>query len=302
MQKPFFSIVVPTYARPTQLAICLESLAGLDYPRERFEVIVVDDGGETALEGVMASFRGQLHVTLIVQGNAGPAAARNTGASQARGDVLAFIDDDCSLSPDWLNALASRFARTPGHLIGGRTLNALPDNLCATASHLLFAYLYIYYNPEPDQPLFLGGSNLAVSAERFRALGGFNATFPFAAAEDREFSDRWLYHGGQMACAPEAIAYHTHALTVQAFWRQHLNYGRGAFHFHRARVSRWQEQVRVEPPSFYLGMLRYCFSQTQGRRALSLAALLLMSQVANAVGFFWERMKRTGLEKQVAMP
>ena len=85
------SIVIPTYGRPDQLAACLDSLEALDYPRDRFEVIVVDDGSPQPLP----PYGGALRVTLVRQAHAGPAAARNTGAAASRGRWLAFTDDDC---------------------------------------------------------------------------------------------------------------------------------------------------------------------------------------------------------------
>jgi len=78
---PFFSIIVPTYARLRQLTACMQALANLDYPRDRFEVIVVDDGSETPPEAAVLSFRNRLDVTLVQQAHAGPAVARNTGAA-----------------------------------------------------------------------------------------------------------------------------------------------------------------------------------------------------------------------------
>ena len=59
--KPLlFSIIIPTYARPKQLAVCLEAIACLNYPRDRFEVIVVDDGSEAPPEHVVKSFSERL--------------------------------------------------------------------------------------------------------------------------------------------------------------------------------------------------------------------------------------------------
>ena len=83
---PFFSIIVPTHARPRCLATCLQSLTGLDYSAKRWEVIVVDDGSQTPAENVVAPFRSRLNVTLLTQNRAGPAAARNTGAQRAKGE------------------------------------------------------------------------------------------------------------------------------------------------------------------------------------------------------------------------
>jgi glycosyltransferase involved in cell wall biosynthesis len=90
--RPFISIIVPTYNRPAQLKTCLESIASLDYPADRFEVIVVDDGGETPLERVVSPFRVKIDLTLLSQPNSGPAVARNSGALRAKGKLLVFTD------------------------------------------------------------------------------------------------------------------------------------------------------------------------------------------------------------------
>jgi glycosyltransferase involved in cell wall biosynthesis len=84
-EQPVFSIIVPTHSRPGPLAACLQALTGLDYARERFEVIVVDDGSKIPPKAAVESFRDHLQVTLLLQHHAGPAAARNAGATHARG-------------------------------------------------------------------------------------------------------------------------------------------------------------------------------------------------------------------------
>jgi glycosyltransferase involved in cell wall biosynthesis len=294
-EQPFFSIIVPTYARPRQVAACLQSLVHLDYPRDRFEVVVVDDGSETPPEVVVAPFHDHLNITLLTQLHAGPAAARNTGAVQAKGKFLAFTDDDCAPAHDWLQALAERFATTPDPTIGGQILNALPDNPYSTASQVLIDYLYAHYNADPNQARFFASNNLALPADRFHAIGGFDTTLPLAAGEDRKFCDRWLHHGNRMIYAPEVLIYHAHPLTFRTFWRQHFNYGRGAFRFHQARARRGKRRIRLEPLSFYLNLLWYPFSQARSRQALLLTALLVMSQVASTAGFVWQGMSRTDL-------
>src|SRR5437016_6865605 len=188
-RPPVFSIVVPTYNRPGQLAACLQALAHLSYPKDCFEAIVVDDGGQTRPDEVVASFRDRLDLTLLRQPHAGPAAARNTGVVKARGAFLAFTDDDCRPWRDWLKTLAVRLAKDPDCIVGGRTINALPDNPYSSASQHLIDYLYSYYNADPDRARFLTSNNLTLAADRFRAIGGFDTTFPGAAAEDRDFCD-----------------------------------------------------------------------------------------------------------------
>lgn len=291
-QLPLFSIVIPTYRRPGNLADCLRSLTRCDYPRNRFEVIVVDDGSGAPPEAMVAEFRNQLEIRLLVQPHAGPATARNTGAAQAKGEFLAFIDDDCAPATGWLRAVAARLATSPDHAVGGRTINALPENLSSTASQLLIDHLYSYYNADHNRARFFTSNNLAVPADSFHRVGGFDTAFPLAAGEDREFCDHWRHHGHPLTYAPEAVVYHSHALTLRTFLRQHFNYGRGAFYFHQARARRSQGRMKIEPLPFYLRLLGRPFSHAWGWRAPWLAALCVASQGANAAGFCWEQGKQ----------
>ena len=153
--RPFFSVIIPTCRRPRQLATCVRSLSSLDYPRDRFEVIVVDDGDDETLGRVIEPFRSALEIRLIRQANAGPAVARNTGGMNARGEFLAFTDDDCEPSQDWLTVLAAGFRENPDAMLGGRTINVLTDNLYSTASQLLVDFLYGYYNADALRAVFL---------------------------------------------------------------------------------------------------------------------------------------------------
>lgn len=291
--QPFFSVIIPTFNRPGQLATCLQALARLAYPRDRFEVIVMDDGGSAPLDDVVNRFHGALTLKLLRQENVGPAAARNRGASEAGGEFLVFTDDDCAPAPNWLQTLAAQFVASPDCAVGGQTLNALTHNLYSTASQLLISYLFSYYNAVPHAARFFPSSNLAFPTERFRAIGGFDVTYPRAAAEDRELCDRWLHHGHRMIYAAEAVVYHAHDLAFRTFLRQHFHYGQGAFRYHQVRARRGQHRITVEPPSFYFNLLRYPFVSAQGVKAPFLMLLLVVTQVANAAGFFWERTKGT---------
>ncbi len=273
-----FSVIVPTHNRPRQLRDCLTALAQQEFPRDQYEVIVVDDGSEPPVEVPDG-------VTLLRQPNAGPAAARNAGARAARGEWLAFTDDDCAPSPGWLAALAAE-ARC---MAGGRTVNALRENCYAEASQLLIEYLYGYYNADPQQARFLTSNNFALPAAEFRALGGFDTALRRAAGEDRDLCDRWLAAGHAMIYVPGALVEHAHELTLRGFWRQHFQYGRAAFYFHQQRARRGAGRMRMEPVGFYLRLLRYPFGRAP--ESFRQAALLALSQAANALGYFAERFR-----------
>ncbi len=292
-QQPTFSLIIPTYQRPAQLSTCLRALAQLDYPRDRFEVLVVDDGSETPVDTVVAPFMDELTVRLLRQANAGPATARNTGAARAHGQFLAFTDDDCAPAPDWLGALAARFAVTPADAIAGQTLNALPDNPYATASQLLLSFLFAYHNADPNQARFATTSNLALPTDAFRALNGFDPTFLVPGGEDYQFCTRWLSRGYRLRYAPEAVVYHTHLLNLRSFSQQHFHYGRGAFHLRRTSVVQREERRRRQPYVFTRRLFHYVCTQTRGRRTARLMALLMMAQVANLAGFLWEQHRQS---------
>ena len=117
---PVFTVIVPTHNRPLQLACCIEALSKLEYPVNRFEVIVVDDGGTASVAELQDAFRDSLSLTVVRQEPAGPAAARNNGARHAKGRFLAMTDDHCAPAPDWLSRLQEAFEQDPDKLYGGK--------------------------------------------------------------------------------------------------------------------------------------------------------------------------------------
>lgn len=295
--QPVFSIIVPTYNRPRQLAACVDALARLDYPRDRFEVIIVDDGSALLPDAVIAPFRDRLDIKVLQQGNAGPGAARNRGASRARGRIFAFTDDDCTPHADWLQKLAVRYASAPDPVIlGGAVLNALPDNRYAMASQLIVEVGHAYHNSDPNQARFFTANNLAIPADRFHELGGFDVTFGTTASEDRELCGRWQHRGYRMIYAPEVVVDHAHTLRWRSFCRQHFNYGRGAVRLQQARVLQgWQ--LFSPDPHYYRVLLQAPFTRFPFRQAVGLAALLFTSQAITAGGMVseWIRQRREKL-------
>lgn len=286
--EPMASIIIPTYDRPEALKVCLSSIAQLNFERDSFEVIVVDDGSPIAPDDLTHLLPGLLEVRILKQKNRGPAAARNAGAQLARGQMLAFTDDDCRPDPEWLRALSLQFQAAPDRLIGGRTLNALDRNIYATASQLVIDYVYCHYNSDPNRAGFFATNNMAVSRQGFIALGGFDPRF--RTAEDREFCDRWRQAGRSMLFAPDAVVRHAHDLTLSGYLRQHFRYGQGAFHYHQIRAHRGSGRLANEFV-FYRSLARRLFTSLSGyrpARACGLLALLLLWQATNAIGYAWE--------------
>lgn len=248
-----FSVIVPTYHRLERLSDLLVSLTNLEYSFTQFEVIVVDDSGIVPLEPTISKFHEQLNLTLLKQDNTGPAAARNRGAAQAKGEFLAFTDDDCLADSAWLHSLAKIFIESPHCICGGRTVNALRENLYSTASQLLLDYLYEHYNPVENLEGFFPTNNFAVPKKSFLDMGGFDPTLRFG--ENRDFCYRWAFRGYPFIFAPEAVVYHIHALTLFSLLKQHFSYGEGTFQFRRRCAIRGLRPVKLNPLSWYVNLV-----------------------------------------------
>jgi GT2 family glycosyltransferase len=284
---PSFSILIATYNRPRQLRNCLEHITQLDYPREHFEVIVVDDGSEQPLDDVIAAFADRLDCRLVVQENAGVSAARNMGAVYARKTFLAILDDDCIPLPDWLTQLATQLQQTPRALIGGKTLNALPDNVYSEASHAILVVLYEHYNRDPQQAHFFTSMNTAMRRNLFIEIGGYDDIhFPYAG-EDRDLIDRWRLNGLPAIYVPQAQVLHAHDLDLRGYWRQHCNYSRVAHTFHEVHHARANQQVSFEP-MFHFRVWTYALRSDIKQPLwwrLCLQMLLYLEQGINVYGY-----------------
>ncbi len=302
MDLPFFSIIVPTYRRPQALARCLQALMEADYPLTSMEVIVVDDGSPTPPDAVVREAAERLPVRLAPKDHAGPAAARNHGAELAKGDCLAFVDDDCRPSPGWLKSMAGTLAETPVCAVTGRTENVLRQNLFSQASQTLISFLYEYYNSDPTRARFLTSNNMVISADLFRQIGGFDTSFPRAAGEDRELCDRLVADGQPVVYMADAVVYHAHELSLLSFLRQHFNYGRAAHRFHRLRAERSRGRIEFESFRFYRSLLGRAFKEQKGWEALTMMILLGLTQIATGLGFLREGLVELNLRPSTRYP
>lgn len=278
-------ILVPTYNRPEKLRELLgylERQIGGPYP-----TIVVDDGGSAAAGPVCAEFGPW--VSCLRQENQGPAAARNFGAAAAPDDaIICFTDDDCRPAPDWVKTLVEAQGGVAMRMVGGRVDNALPENPFSSASQAISSYLYEYYESGESDLRFFSSNNFCVLARDYRALGGFDTSFPMAAGEDRDFSIRWSGAGGALEYCPHAVIGHAHDLSFKRFMRQQANYGRAARKLHSDIAREEDDRRRFEKLGFYYGMLAYPFRQGGPRQipyASLQAGLIAVSQVSLVLGY-----------------
>jgi glycosyltransferase involved in cell wall biosynthesis len=107
-----FSVVIPAYNAKDTIGATIESV--LAQSRGDFELIVVDDGSSDETPEIVRSFQSDPRVQLIEQANQGTAGARNTGAAEARGDCVSFLDNDDLWMPTYLERIGEAFDATPG--------------------------------------------------------------------------------------------------------------------------------------------------------------------------------------------
>lgn len=275
------SVIIPSYNRPQQLAACLEAVVA-QKDEAPFEIVVVDDGSRTPLSGLCERFGPR--VRCIRQKNAGPAAARNTAVREARGSFLAFTDDDCRPRPGWLSALRTRHAGATDRIVGGAVVNGRPHDPYAAASQDLADYLYDYYGAADGTAPFFTTNNMGCTRAAFLDIGGFDESFGRNGAEDRDFGMRWREAGRALVFCPEAIVDHHHEMNLHEFFRQHANYGRGAFHLHGVMRGRSSPLPKTEPLGFYINLVVWPVRQN-GLRRLPSIFLMGLTQVAMVAGY-----------------
>lgn len=281
----FFSVIIPTYDRPEQLATCLESLNGQRLERHNWEVIVVDDGSKKNIKGLIEKLSLNYSWYYFYQENSGPGKARNTGASKARGDFLVFLDDDCEADQFWLTNLQKKMR--PNTLYGGKTINKLSENIFSETSQLLIDYLY---QALIDTTLmFFTTNNFAVDSKSFLECGAFNTGFKSAAGEDREFSVRYKHLGYRLEYAPDALILHSHSLTFRSFCRQHYNYGKSG-HIFRVLMKKLNINLYLDDTCFFPRLLFYPYKINRYKLSerITLSFLLGITQCAYAAGYFSE--------------
>ena len=265
------SVVIPTRDRAASLARCLAALES-QTSTGTLEILVVDDGSQNLPQVVEAVGRSQ-RARLVRGEGKGPAAARNRGAREARGQTLLFVDDDCEPSPDWAHILLGALA-TGADAAAGRTVNARPGDRLAEASQTIANYLHDW-SKRDGREIFAASNNLACTSHAFRQVH-FDEGFPVAGGEDRDWCSRLAEAGFELVPVHSAVVAHRQELTFGRFLRQQFNYGRGAYLFRRRRASAW----RLAPLSFYRGLLGTAFE-----RGRAVGALVCLAQVATAGGY-----------------
>ncbi len=217
---PKISVVVATYNGAHYIYKCLNALLLQNYPKDKFEVLVVIDGSkDKTLE-----YAKKYPVRIIDLGkNGGLSNARNVGAREATGEIIAYTDDDCEPDSNWLYYIAKAFDADNVGAAGGPNITPTDDSFMAKCSsqapgaptHVLI------HDREADH---VPGCNLAIRKDVLNLVGGFDTTFRIAG-DDVDMEWRIQEAGYIVRFTPAAYVFHHRRDKIKTYIKQQYNYG-----------------------------------------------------------------------------
>lgn len=231
------TLVICTANRARDLAFTLQAMRRLRRPAGcTVQLIVVDNGSTDETPAVLAAAAPNLPFGLEVVHEAKPglAAARNAALAQARGDIIAWTDDDCIPAEDWLESLVRHFEEDPAlDVLGGQVRLFNPSHYPMTVKLDAVPKVMEMQQFPGD---FLLGCNMAFRRSVPARIGKFDDRFgagaPLRAAEDTDFLHRALIAGCRIAYHPDVLLYHNHGRVTHdqvMRLRRSYNYADGAF-------------------------------------------------------------------------
>ncbi len=241
--QPFMSVVICTFNGSAVVGRAIESLLAQDYPSNRYEIIVVDDGSQDNTAAIVSKYPVRL---VRHRANRGLAAARNTGLEHVKGEVYVSFDDDCVVAPGWLQQLALGYQQPNAAGVGSiiqepAALHGIVDRfMAATGSgnppslrlgahkHALgrfMSYLMDQLHPEkPSTKIYpvrqLNGATATFSVALLQSVGGWDASL--RAAEDTDLCARIIkaYPNYHFYAVPSALLIHDPKMSLGTFLRR----------------------------------------------------------------------------------
>jgi len=231
------TIVICTHNRARLLGGALESLEGQTLGRDRFEVIVVDNAStdDTGQVVSLHAERGKIDLRCVKEPELGLDAARNRGIREARGGIVAFLDDDARARYDWAAAILEGFRIHDAPILGGRVDLVWEIPRPSWFSDILLRYLiHCDYGPEVEEvtsPPWLYGTNMAFRKGLFREIGLFRLDLDrkgksLMGGGDTEFFARAHACGQKLLYLPTLVVRHlVPAIRLsRRFFRERLFY------------------------------------------------------------------------------
>src|ERR1700761_8163860 len=212
------SIIIPALNEERMIGRCLESLTKLDFARERFEAVLVDNGSRDNTLTIAESFKDRLNIRILQKSGVRISALRNTGAQVATGDILAFLDADCLASNDWLDRIFILAPADGAGVLGAHYL--LPED----SSWVGRTWHRYQEAPKAGEVSHIPAGDLIMRREDFLRLGGFDETIQ--TNEDYELCERARAAGMKVRAFPEIGVVHLGtAQSLKVFFRKQAWHG-----------------------------------------------------------------------------
>ena len=225
----FYSVIVPSYNREDEIRELLASFEKLDFPADRYELIIADDGSTDSTAALVQRVQKNCSFDLqfFRQENKGPGAARNMGMQHAHGDMFIFIDSDCTVAPNWLAAIDRDVNAQNADAFGG------PDSFRDDFPPLLKAINYSMtsfittggirgHKKKSLGKYYPRSFNMGLSRKVYETIGGFGS---LRHGQDIEFSHRILESGAKTILISDAVVFHKRRTSLKKFFRQVFNWG-----------------------------------------------------------------------------
>ena len=216
----FYSVIIPAYNARNTIEKCMLALTNQSIPKENYEVIVIDDGSTDNTSDIVKRFP----VRYIYQSNKGPATARNTGAKEAKGEIILFTDSDCIPGKNWIEEMVMPFNNPEVMAVKG-AYKTKQRSLTARLAQIEFEERFEMLKKVESIDM-VDTYSAAYRKSVFLSLGGFDPSFPVANNEDTDLSYKMSRSGYKMVFNPDAIVYHlNHPDSVKRYAR--LKFWRG---------------------------------------------------------------------------
>ena len=238
-QIDFVSVVIPTFNRKDSLIRTIESLYRQSYPKDRYEIIVVDDGSTDDTRRCLDWFQKEYPSNLkyFYQENKGPGAARNLGVRNACAEIIAFIDSDCIGLERWIEEIAKGYEDSRVAGIGGTIVATPSDNKVSQYC----AYTKMNEKPKIDKTgivyLIIGNASFRKSC--LNLVGGFDERYNFPGGEDPDLCYRIKKNGFFFKYNPDAVVFNSHKQTLWEFIITYFHYGKGDAFLTLRKLSNW---------------------------------------------------------------
>lgn len=232
---PFVSVVIPVKNAQRFIPQCLNSLNKLNYPKDRYEIIIVDSSSTDKTRELASS----LGARVVIADGESVCSGRNSGFKAAKGEIIAFSDADCVMDRDWLFNAVKYFKDETIGCVGGPSLTPEDETDFGKACGFIFSHR-----------IFTGGSTYGLNLKEVKIVKhnpGCNAIYQRAAlekvmpvdecfieGEDVIMNKRIADLGYKFLYTPDTRLWHYRSSTIKRFWRQNFRYAIGRLLMGRA--------------------------------------------------------------------